>query len=91
VPTEGAALAFDEDDAQQLIAVTPLGRSGTAEQIGDAVLYFSAPSGSWVTGQILAVDGGMVLPEGVSFEKLCRRIYGDELMDRCTGPARESA
>jgi NAD(P)-dependent dehydrogenase (short-subunit alcohol dehydrogenase family) len=87
VPTEGAALAFDADDAQELIAITPLGRSGTAEEIGDAILYFAAPSGAWVTGQILAVDGGMALPEGVSFEKLCRRIYGDELMDRCTGPA----
>jgi NAD(P)-dependent dehydrogenase (short-subunit alcohol dehydrogenase family) len=86
VPTEGTAMAFDGDDAQELVEITPLGRPGHAEEIGQAVLYFSADSGAWVTGQVLAVDGGMVLPEGVSFEKLCRKIYGDEAMDACMGP-----
>ncbi len=86
VPTEGTALAFNEEDAQQLIDITPLGRSGRAEEIGEAVVYFCAESGTWVTGQILAVDGGMGIPEGVSFEKLCRTLYGDELMDSCTRP-----
>ena len=87
VPTEGAALAFDEQDVEHLVSITPLGRPGGAEEIGDAVLYFSGESGAWVTGQVLAVDGGMALPEGVSFEKLCRKLYGDELMDACSGPA----
>jgi len=86
VPTEGTALAFDDEGAEELVAITPLGRSGRAEEIGDAVAYFSAESGAWVTGQVLAVDGGMVLPEGVSFEKLCRKIYGDEVMDGAMGP-----
>jgi NAD(P)-dependent dehydrogenase (short-subunit alcohol dehydrogenase family) len=86
VPTEGTELAFDDEDASQLVEMTPLRRSGRAEEIGDAVAYFSAESGSWVTGQVLAVDGGMVIPEGVSFEKLCRKLYGDEVMDRCKGP-----
>ncbi len=86
VPTEGTALAFDGEDEKNLIEITPLGRPGRPEEIGDAVLYFAAESGSWVTGQVLAVDGGMVIPEGVSFEKLCRKLYGDELMDECVGP-----
>ena len=89
VPTEGTALAFNEEEAEQLVEMTPLRRSGRAEEIGDAVVYFSAESGAWVTGQVLAVDGGMVIPEGVSFEKLCRKIYGDELMDRCVGPHKD--
>ena len=89
VPTEGTALAFDEEEAEELVEMTPLRRSGRAEEIGDAVVYFSAESGAWVTGQVLAVDGGMVIPEGVSFEKLCRKIYGDELMDRCVGPPKD--
>ena len=89
VPTEGTALAFDEEEADQLVEMTPLRRSGRAEEIGDAVVYFSAESGAWVTGQVLAVDGGMVIPEGVSFENLCRKIYGDELMDRCVGPYKD--
>jgi len=89
VPTEGTALAFDDEDASQLVEMTPLGRSGGAEEIGAAVLYFSAASGAWVTGQVLAVDGGMGLPEGVSFEKLCRKLYCDEVMDSCKGPRSE--
>jgi NAD(P)-dependent dehydrogenase (short-subunit alcohol dehydrogenase family) len=87
VPTEGTALAFSDQEAQRLIDITPLGRCGRAEEIGDAVVYFSAESAAWVTGQVLAVDGGMGIPEGVSFEDLCRRLYGHEVMDRCTGPA----
>ncbi len=89
VPTEGTALAFNEEEAEQLVEMTPLRRSGRAEELSDAVVYFSAESGAWVTGQVLAVDGGMVIPEGVSFEKLCRKIYGDELMDRCVGPHKD--
>jgi NAD(P)-dependent dehydrogenase (short-subunit alcohol dehydrogenase family) len=85
VPTEGTALAFDERDAEHLVEITPLGRPGSAGEIGDAVLYFSAKSGGWVTGQVLAVDGGMAIPAGVSFEKLCRKLYGDDAMDACTG------
>jgi NAD(P)-dependent dehydrogenase (short-subunit alcohol dehydrogenase family) len=85
VPTEATGLAFDEEEAAELVELTPLRRSGRAEEIGDAVAYFSGESGTWVTGQVLAVDGGMVLPEGVSFEKLCRKLYGDEVMDSCRG------
>ncbi len=91
VPSEGTALAFDEEDVRGLVDLTPLGRPGAAEEIGEAVVYFSASSGAWVTGQVLAVDGGMTLPEGPAYEKLCRRIYGDELMDRCVGPAPDTA
>ena len=36
----------------------PLGRPGTPEEIGEAVLFLSAPESSYINGQILAVDGG---------------------------------
>jgi hypothetical protein len=32
----------------------------------------------------------MVVPEGVSFEKLCRKLYGDQAMDDWTRPAEAS-
>ncbi|MFN8626728.1 MAG: SDR family oxidoreductase [Candidatus Binatia bacterium] len=88
VPTEGNAQGFDEASENMVIEHTPLARRGTAEDIGDAVVYFSAESGAWVTGQTIAVDGGLNIPVGEDFESLCRRMYGDELMDRCTGPRR---
>lgn len=37
----------------------PLGRIGTPEDVADAVEYFIDPKSSWVTGQILNVDGGL--------------------------------
>src|SRR5271167_867571 len=55
----GVILASAEDPrAQDLIAATPAGRSGTPEEIADAVLYFINAS-NFVTGQVLAVDGGL--------------------------------
>jgi NAD(P)-dependent dehydrogenase (short-subunit alcohol dehydrogenase family) len=36
----------------------PLGRLGSAGDMGGAALYLASPAGSWMTGQILVVDGG---------------------------------
>src|SRR6202050_2902153 len=55
----GVILASGEDPrVQDLIAATPVQRSGTPEEIADAVLYFINAS-NFVTGQVLAVDGGL--------------------------------
>jgi NAD(P)-dependent dehydrogenase (short-subunit alcohol dehydrogenase family) len=37
----------------------PLGRIGTPADIASAIRYFIDPSNSWVTGQVLNVDGGL--------------------------------
>ena len=39
----------------------PLGSFGQAEDIANAALYLAAASGRYVTGQVLTVDGGMVM------------------------------
>lgn len=39
----------------------PLGSFGQAEDIANAALYLAAASGRYVTGQVLVVDGGMVM------------------------------
>jgi 3-oxoacyl-[acyl-carrier protein] reductase/pteridine reductase len=41
-----------------MIRSTPARRSGTAEEIADAVIYFLTAS-NFITGQLLAVDGGL--------------------------------
>jgi NAD(P)-dependent dehydrogenase (short-subunit alcohol dehydrogenase family) len=37
----------------------PLGRLGTAEDVSRAIAWFIDPAQSWVTGQVLGVDGGL--------------------------------
>jgi 3-oxoacyl-[acyl-carrier protein] reductase/pteridine reductase len=48
------------DDAAHFAARTPMRRNGTAEDVVQGVLFFATGPG-FVTGQILAVDGGLGL------------------------------
>src|SRR6185503_8666817 len=45
----------------ELIARTPLGRFGTTEEIASAVAFLASDEASYITGQVLAVDGGLVM------------------------------
>jgi 3-oxoacyl-[acyl-carrier protein] reductase len=47
--------------------LTPLGRSGSATEVAAAVRFLADPSASYITGQLLVVDGGNSLPEDRSW------------------------
>jgi 3-oxoacyl-[acyl-carrier protein] reductase len=42
-------------------AQIPLGKTGTPENIADAVVFLASAKASYITGQVVCVDGGMVM------------------------------
>ncbi len=49
-----------EETLRQLAAATPLGRLGQPEDIARAVGFLSSDDASFITGQVLTVDGGFI-------------------------------
>ena len=45
---------------QMIAASVPLGRPGTGEDIANMVVYLCSDQGSWISGQLYTVDGGML-------------------------------
>ena len=60
IPTDNfnESTNFPDDKPLEEIIGVPLGRLGTPEDIGNAVVYMASPAASWVTGQCLYVCGG---------------------------------
>lgn len=50
-----------ESARQQMVQMVPIQRMGTAEEIASAVCFFAAETSSYITGQVLCVDGGMAM------------------------------
>ncbi len=52
---------LNEDQRKRLEEVIPLKRTAKAEEIAGVVRFFASPAADYITGQVLCVDGGMVM------------------------------
>ncbi len=59
VMTEGVAAILTPDVLKRRLAATPLGRIAVPEDMAQAVLWLASDRSSFVTGQSIAVDGGL--------------------------------
>src|SRR5690606_39024423 len=52
---------LNEKQREGILAQIPLGFMGTPEDIAHAVAFLASPAARYITGQVLVVDGGMVM------------------------------
>ncbi len=61
IRTPLAAPVLDNPEKlQAIVARTPMNRVGEPEEVASAVSFFCMPAASYITGQVLAIDGGLL-------------------------------
>ena len=83
VPT-GASdpLVGHEPTRDDYLAQMPLGRLGTVEDVAAAVRFLAGPESSWITGEMLNVDGGHTLRRGPNLDSLLGVHFAEALQAR---------
>jgi NAD(P)-dependent dehydrogenase (short-subunit alcohol dehydrogenase family) len=59
--TEATRKVVPEFIKDQIVSSMPLSRMGTVEDMVGAALFLLSDDAGWITGQILAVDGGQIM------------------------------
>lgn len=87
VPTAASdPLVTDDATREDYLAQMPLGRTGGADEIADAVAFLLGPRAGWITGQLLNVDGGHSLRRGPDLTNLIGRHFEDALVEHLGRP-----
>ncbi|MEU8138790.1 SDR family oxidoreductase [Streptodolium elevatio] len=70
--TDGGPLLDD------YLQCTPLGRFGETEDISALAAFLVGPQSTWITGQVVNVDGGHHLRRGPDFTSVLEPVFGPE-------------
>lgn len=57
----GMLLELNEEQRESYLKQIPLERFGTPEDVASAVVFLAGPGAAYITGQTLAVDGGLTM------------------------------
>jgi 2-dehydro-3-deoxy-D-gluconate 5-dehydrogenase len=61
--TPNTAAIYAVKEIQEIVATrVPLGKTGEAEDVGNAALFLASPAAKFITGATLVVDGGFTVP-----------------------------
>jgi NAD(P)-dependent dehydrogenase (short-subunit alcohol dehydrogenase family) len=59
-------------------ACTPLPRAGAVDDIANMAMFLLSDAASWITGQVINVDGGHRLRRGPDFSAMLEPVFGAE-------------
>jgi 3-oxoacyl-[acyl-carrier protein] reductase len=61
IETDMTAAHVQGENREALVKSIPLGRIGTAEDVAEAVRFLVSPRASYITGQVVRVNGGLLM------------------------------
>jgi 7-alpha-hydroxysteroid dehydrogenase len=77
IRTELVALVLDSPELSEDYRVsTPLPRVGEVTDIANASVFLLSDAASWITGQVINVDGGQLLRRGPDYSAMLEPVFG---------------
>lgn len=78
---QGNSSSANPKVVEDVIKEVPLGRIGRPQDIAAAIRYLAGPEASWVTGQVIAIDGGGTLRKNPANMDALVGMYGQDAVD----------
>lgn len=77
--TELVALVLDSPElSADYAAATPLPRVGEVEDIAALAAFLLGDASTWITGQVINVDGGQMLRRGPDYSSMLEPLFGED-------------